>query len=124
MGTKNNPGVFDCYANAEPDEPMFVLLGRDRHAALLVNLWAFLRNAEGEDPSKVTEAFMCADAMVNYRAQLKPGEIPAGIRSGVEALVALAQSIGTVVTVDQVPLQPLAMGNYQHRVHVRFARGR
>lgn len=21
MGTKNNPGNFDCYANAEPDEP-------------------------------------------------------------------------------------------------------
>lgn len=32
MGTKNNPGAFDCYANAEPDEPMFVLLGRDKHA--------------------------------------------------------------------------------------------
>lgn len=29
MGTKNNPGAFDCYANAEPDEPMFVLLARD-----------------------------------------------------------------------------------------------
>ena len=38
MGTKNNPGVFDCYANAEPDEPMFVLLGRDKDAATLVRL--------------------------------------------------------------------------------------
>ena len=28
MGTKNNPGRFDCYGNAEPDEPIFVLLGR------------------------------------------------------------------------------------------------
>jgi hypothetical protein len=29
MGTKNQPGKFDtCYANADPDEPMFVLLGK------------------------------------------------------------------------------------------------
>ena len=39
MGTKNNPGTFDCYANAEGDEPMFVLLGRDKHAPTLVWLW-------------------------------------------------------------------------------------
>lgn len=38
MGTKNNPGRYDCYANAEPDEPMFVLLGHDRHAATLVRI--------------------------------------------------------------------------------------
>lgn len=29
MGTKNNPGKFDCYDAALPDEPMFVLLARD-----------------------------------------------------------------------------------------------
>lgn len=23
MGSKTNPGQFDCYANALPDEPMF-----------------------------------------------------------------------------------------------------
>ena len=26
MGTKNNPGKWDCYANAEPDEPMIKLV--------------------------------------------------------------------------------------------------
>ena len=31
MGTKNNPGKFDCYANAKPDEPLFVLLVAFRH---------------------------------------------------------------------------------------------
>ena len=25
MGTKNEPGEFDCYAAAEPDEPMFII---------------------------------------------------------------------------------------------------
>ncbi|MBC7282652.1 hypothetical protein [Hoeflea sp.] len=63
MGTKNNPGQFDCYANAGPDEPMFVLLGRDRHAPLLVRLWAILRHEEGEDPGKIREAFQCAGEM-------------------------------------------------------------
>ncbi|MFN4229820.1 hypothetical protein [Parvibaculum sp.] len=63
MGTKNNPGQFDCYAEAGDDEPMFVLLGRDRHAPLLVRLWAILRADEGENDAKVKEAFRCADEM-------------------------------------------------------------
>ena len=68
MATKNNPGAFDCYYNAHPDEPMFVLLGRDRHAAGLVRLWALLRHREWErggnvDCDKIEEALKCADAM-------------------------------------------------------------
>lgn len=66
MGTKNNPGKFDCYANAEPDEPMFVLLGRDKHAPALVTLWAAMRDADGEDEAKVHEAIECALAMAAY----------------------------------------------------------
>ena len=65
MGSKNNPGKFDCYANAEPDEPMFVLLGRDRHAPSLVWLWATLRELDQETPEKVAEARQCVvDMMV------------------------------------------------------------
>lgn len=56
MGTKNQPSEFDCYAAAEPDEPMFVLLGRDKFAAQLVALWADAREMAGEDPAKVAEA--------------------------------------------------------------------
>ena len=63
MGTKNNPGDFDCYSNAEPDEPMFILLGRDRMAPSLVSLWADVREEHGEDAAKVQEARQCADAM-------------------------------------------------------------
>ena len=40
MGTKRSPGAYDCYANAKPDEPMFVLLGRDERAPALVHAWA------------------------------------------------------------------------------------
>ncbi len=70
MGTKNNPGQFDCYANAAPDEPMFVLLGRDKHAPTLVRLWAILRAGEGEDEEKVAEAHACAKAMEKHQLAL------------------------------------------------------
>lgn len=67
MGTKNNPGQFDCYANAEPDEPMFVLLGRDKHAPTLVWLWAALRELDGEQTDVVSEARDCMSAMLIWQ---------------------------------------------------------
>ena len=70
MGTKNNPGSYDCYANAKPDEPMFVLLGRDPSAYMLVALWATMRRELGEDEAKVAEAEACAKAMLEYAQKL------------------------------------------------------
>lgn len=67
MATKRNPGKFDCYDKAEPDEPLFTLLGRDRHAPLLVEMWANMRQAEGEDPEVVAEARACAEEMRRFR---------------------------------------------------------
>lgn len=67
MGTKNNPGAFDCYANAAPDEPMFVLLGRDKHAPTLVWLWATLRELDDEDPAVVLEARQCLADMLAWQ---------------------------------------------------------
>lgn len=63
MGTKNNPGAYDCVASAHPDEAMFALLGRDRIAGSLVRLWALAREQMGEDPPKVAEAHDCAALM-------------------------------------------------------------
>ena len=76
MGTKNNPGQFDCYANAEPDEPMFVLLARDPLAPLLVELWANLRAeaSQEDDSAMVEESQDCADAMRAWREQHRPGK--------------------------------------------------
>lgn len=74
MGTKNNPGAFDCYANAHPDEPMFVLLGRDPFAPGLVLLWAALRREMGEDENKVLEAIDCAGAMAAWAIELGKAE--------------------------------------------------
>lgn len=64
MGTKNEPGAFDCYANALLDEPMFVLLARDDLASELVGLWADAKEKFGEeDAEKIAEARACATAM-------------------------------------------------------------
>lgn len=93
MGTKNNPGEFDCYANADPDEPMFILLGRDKHAPLLVELWAKLRAADGEDPQKVSEARECGAAMRTWLASL--GKTPMSF--GLEAVI--RQKIITILEI-------------------------
>jgi hypothetical protein len=74
MGTKNCPGDYDCYKNAEPDEPMFVLLARDLTAPEVVEAWADLRLraiARGHKPESdmamVKEAMLCAHHMRLWR---------------------------------------------------------
>lgn len=43
MGAKNDPGRYDCYAAAPPDEELFVLLDRDPVAPFLVSIWSSMR---------------------------------------------------------------------------------
>lgn len=70
MGTKSNPGPFDCYANAQPDEPLFVLLARDRIGASLVRLWAAVRETLGTERAKIADARARADAMAQWHREL------------------------------------------------------
>lgn len=72
MATKNHPGEFDCYAKAEPDEPIFVLLARDRHAPALVWLWAAIREWDGEDPAVVAEARASVIEMITWADDHRP----------------------------------------------------
>ena len=44
MGTKNNPGKYDCYDKLDPDEPYFVLRAKDPSAPYLIRIWEKLRN--------------------------------------------------------------------------------
>jgi len=67
MGTKNNPGKYDCYEKADPDEPMFTLLARDANAPALVRQWADIRSQMHGDDEKVAEALQCADNMEIWR---------------------------------------------------------
>lgn len=76
MGTKNNPGNFDCYGNALPDEPMFILLARDPSAPAIVKWWADAREAaidSGDRPESdramVEEARQCAKNMTAWRKE-------------------------------------------------------
>ena len=43
MGTRANPGRYDCSAAALPDEPLFTLLARDPLAGFLVSIWSSMR---------------------------------------------------------------------------------
>lgn len=98
-GTKLNPGEFDCYHAAAPNEPMFVLLARDPLAAALVQLWADLRaglndrepttDCDSEEYRRQQEARRIAADMHGYCLSL--GRRPVDVSIG--ALRAVLQSI-------------------------------
>ena len=82
MGTKANPGAFDCYEDAGIDEPIFILRSTDASAPGTVRHWADsyelrkqLEAAAGSGPGeltarqqkKVDEARRCATAMERWR---------------------------------------------------------
>jgi len=94
MATKENPGRFDCYANARPNEPMFVLLGRDPVAWYLVLQWAELRiklALNQTDDDQTEDAFKTAMALKEYAAE--QGKDPNGVYTvtDVEKLNSLAK---------------------------------
>lgn len=77
MGTKANPAPNDCYDRAEPDEPMFVLLARDKAAPETVRSWVRLRRKMGKADWRVDgEAIRCADAMEAWRRTNRPPDPP------------------------------------------------
>lgn len=74
MGTKKNPARFDCYRNALPDEPIFILLARDATAPEIVEAWSDMRLMDIEAKKKpatdlpmVEEARQCAKDMRAWR---------------------------------------------------------
>ena len=46
MGTKNDPGKFNCY---ESDEPIFVLKAKDPTAAFTIRSWIAYRPVSGQE---------------------------------------------------------------------------
>ena len=110
MGTKNDPGEYDCYEKAEPNEPMFILLARDPLAPIAVRFWAeqhALMNPPldvrpaGEElhhRRKESEAKSCATEMERWRqkrAAPKPFETTAGdLWNTTRRLVELLEAAG------------------------------
>lgn len=99
MGTKNNPGRYDCYNKADGDEPIFTLRANDPVAPRIVIEWArqyaqlkemenrqlpkaalactfwHLRDGyelNGDQAAKYDEAMCCAHAMGQWRQDNEP----------------------------------------------------
>lgn len=87
MANKSNPGMFRCYEAALPDEPMFVLLGRDPAGPTTIEFWANERNRLGktkdpDDNARIGAALREADEMRTWRGKImahaeETGEQPA-----------------------------------------------
>ena len=76
MATKANPGEFDCYKAAAPDEPLFILRASDALAPLVVRDWVghYLESHPTLTPRmqrKADEALKCASDMELYRLNKK-----------------------------------------------------
>lgn len=85
--TKTHPGMFRCYEAALPDEPMFVILGRDPAGPATLEFWANERNRQGkttnpDDNARIGAALREADEMRDWRKKImdhanETGEPPA-----------------------------------------------
>lgn len=89
MGTKSSPGARDCYAAAEPDEPMFVLLARDVVAPETIVRWISLREEliraglkPDSDQATLREAREVALDMIRWRRRNRrqPNMVPGRAR--------------------------------------------
>jgi hypothetical protein len=65
MGTKNNPGNFDCYAKAAADEPIFTLRGKDPIAPYLVEVWHATRKGDFSSAKALITAASCDDGVLS-----------------------------------------------------------
>lgn len=78
MSTKQNPGRFNCYEAAYPDETIFTLLARDPAFPATVRFWIEERDRQGkaeneEDVSRIAGALADARAAETWRkANLDP----------------------------------------------------
>lgn len=105
MGTKSNPGQFDCYAAAGDDEPLFVLLGRDPAAPEAIRHWAETRlnhaggKPDGRESAKIAEAMACARAMEAFAQGERPKSVSAA---------ELTQGIAAVITIEGVVAEAMA----------------
>jgi len=72
MATKNQ--IIETLVTKvhDPDEPLFLLRGRDPLAYETVKKWAYLALEAGVNPIKVEEAIDCGIRMNEYHPKKKP----------------------------------------------------
>jgi hypothetical protein len=64
-----------CLGRSKPEEPVFVLVARDKAASKVVRYWAALVGPMGGNPEKVADARHIADLMDQWRAA-HGGKVP------------------------------------------------
>lgn len=109
MFDERNDNPADCYLKREADEPHFTLLGRDPAAPVLVALWAVLRRFRpvpaGGDIEQEVAKIQGAEAIVPKLTEwgvTHRGNIPMGMETLCQAVVALADACGAVVRIKPV----------------------
>lgn len=106
METKRNQGPDSCYSKAHPDEPMFVLLGRDPYAPILVGLWAEMRRMRGcSTEEELADAEATAEALKAWATQLGKEE---KINGAVDDMIAVMRR--TMKTVEHIERMALLAG--------------
>jgi len=77
MGTKTNPGEYDAYAAAGPDEPIFVLRAHDPLAPEVVKAWASMARDSKIVPTwKSSAADRVANDMQAWKAANPDPDFP------------------------------------------------
>ncbi len=99
MGTKRNPGLYDCHHAADPDEPIFTLRGKDPTSATIVRAWVVLREHLADkgvierDENQVNEALSLASQLEQYARHL-----------GKEEAIDFLRELDPLGTSDEPPL--------------------
>lgn len=80
MPTKQHPGVYDCYKSALPDEPIFVILGRDPAGPATLEFWAEKRIKLGkvvadDDKDRIRHAIDEAKEMQDWRDRMMEASV-------------------------------------------------
>lgn len=65
-----------CLGKSQGDEPVFVLVARDRVASIVVRTWATLAGWLGAPKAKTDEAMALADRMDAWRDAHGGGKVP------------------------------------------------
>lgn len=81
MGTKSEPSRYDGYGKAEPNEPVFTLIGRDPAAPGLIRAWVLHHQNAKTDGAQLMEALSVADEMDRYRMERDKRPSPPVIES-------------------------------------------
>ena len=74
MGTKTDPGEYDCYKKAEEDEPIFILRASDPLSPKLVRKWVSMSISRAPAHTqrnilKWIDAMKTAKAMEEWKLQ-------------------------------------------------------